>query len=441
MRPASIPFARWDGNYPDDVLAKESVEIRDDFKVGGGDWDVLSVSLCLRGFLFFMIFLMQSPHGWRGVWQRPHHLASRFAARGHYVRWVEPRYVKWLAGERERFWRARNEKPDERIEVAPVTLLNGERFGPIRKFNLSRLASALNRHLPSSANGKGVLWLYDPHQAELARLVPHDLLIYDIMDEYRGFPWSPPKIAEEEARLLAEADWVFAGTQALFDAKKLQAQGKIECLLSGVDAGHFREIRGTGTRTNPREPVPEFPMREKYRRLIGYAGMIDLRLDQELIADSARRHPDWGWILLGPTACDVTRLRAAPNVHLLGQKSYGELPAFYHSWDCAMIPFVENELTRHVNPTKMLEYAAAGLPVVARALPDIEQFYAEGAFLYRDAADCETQLKAILEGEAQPMESPLVREKLTQSAQWIKDRDWDAIAEKMLRRAEEIGKS
>ena len=65
------------------------------------------------------------------------------------------------------------------------------------------------------------------------------------------------------------------------------------------------------------------------------------------------------------------------------------------AWDAALIPFVENELTRHINPTKILEYAAAGLPVLARALPDVERYYAEGAYLYHTAEEFERQAGAI----------------------------------------------
>lgn len=377
-----------------------------------------------------MMFLFQSPHAWRGVWQRPHHLAVQFARAGHSVRWVEPRYLRWLLDEPARFLRARREMPSERIEVIPATLVNGERFAPIRRMNERRLARLLDAPLAAPVAGKRILWLYHPHEAHLARTVPHDLLVYDIMDEFRGFPWSPPGIEAEEAELLKSANLVFAGTHALLESKRAAAGSKIECELSGVDIEHFSAGRGKPV------PVDLAPLRSKYKRLLGYAGMIDLRVDQDLLVAGARSHPDWGWILLGPEAADTSRLRNEPNIHLLGQKAYADLPAYYAASDAAIIPFVENELTRHINPTKILEYAAAGLPVITVALPDVERFYADGAFLYRTPDEFETCLQRVFADDAK---SPEVLKKIEASRIWSRERSWEAIASRMLARISSFG--
>lgn len=377
-----------------------------------------------------MIFLIQSPHGWESVWQRPHHLAMRFARAGHFVRWVEPRYVRWIVAEPRRFFRSHEESIDDRIEVLPVTLVNGERLHGIRRYNCERLAAELNRPLPREAKGPRVLWLYNPHEAHLASEVPHDLLVYDIMDEYSGFPWSPPNIAGEEAELLRDADWVFAGTQALYEAKRAACEGKIACELSGVDVEHF-------SRARPRPiPIDMKQLREKYPRVLGYAGMIDVRIDQELLSESAKRHRDIGFVLLGPATVDVSKLKATPNIHLLGQKPYDELPSYYHAWDAALIPFVDSHLTRHINPTKMLEYAAAELPVISRSLPDVERFYSEGAFLYKTADEFEKCIAAAIEKN-----SDEVKAKLAKAIEWAHDRSWEAIAGRMLKQVEQLLKT
>lgn len=399
-----------------------------------------------------MRFLIQCPHAWRGVWQRPHHLALRFAAAGHDVRWIEPRYLRWLIDDPARFRAARPERPAPRLQTQPVTLLNGERFGPIRRLNLARQAAALRREpragkaptgkgaggngaggngSAAAATGPVVLWIYNPHEAALARLVPHDLLVYDIMDEYRAFPWAPPSLADEEDRLLRKADWVFAGTGALFDAKRPLAGGRIECVLSGVEPERFAPRAATGAGA-PNAPTDMRALRARFRRLVGYAGMVDFRLDQPLLVEAARRRPDWAFVLVGPARVDISALRAEPNIILTGERPYRALPAIYHSWDAAMLPFIEHDVTRHINPTKMLEYAAAGLPIVARALPDVERFYSEGAFLYRDAPGFGRALDAILEGDAAPHSRPEVAARLAVADAWANDRSWDRIAHDML---------
>lgn len=375
-----------------------------------------------------MIFLVQTPHPWRGIRQRPHHLMTRFARLGHFVRWVEPRYLRWLLGRSADFLRARDESPESNLQVRVRTLVNGERLPFIRAHNQFWLAQSLRAPLPRAANGPRVLWLYNPHEGHLADRVPHDLLVYDIMDEYQGFPWSPPRISEEERELLRRADWVFAGTQALYDAKRDLAPGKIECILSGVETERF---------ANP-APWPEAErrlaeLRKRFRKIAAYAGMIDLRLDQELLIQAAQRFPDWAFVLIGPAACDVSRLAALPNVVLAGQQPYESLPAWCRGCDAALLPFVENELTRHINPTKMLEYAAAGTPILARALPDVKTFYSEGAWLYETPEEFATGLEQIDHGAPEAREA-----KLAAARAWARERSWDALAEKMLRRVEAL---
>lgn len=372
-----------------------------------------------------MNFLFQSPHAWRGVWQRPHHLAREFARAGHAVRYVQPRYLKWLIEDRARFFQSRSERVDAKIDIRSVTLVNGERFEAVRSRNLRALAKELS--LPKSDVPR-VLWLYNPHEAALTDLVPHEILVYDIMDEYRGFPWSPPNIEKEEAALLARANHVFAGTGALFDAKRTQAEGKIECVLSGVDAKHFARLNQAVA------PPPEIAaIKSKFQKIIGYAGVIDLRVDQDLVIELARQYPEWCWIFLGPMRCDASQLRAEPNIQLLGEKHYEDLPGYYHSFDCAVIPFVENEVTRHINPTKMLEYAAAGLPILSRALPDAKRFYADGAWLYHTQGEARKMLEAILNSSNAGIEE-LGSKKLARAAEWSRERSWSALAAQMIER-------
>ena len=384
-----------------------------------------------------MIFLVQTPHAWRGIRQRPHHLMTRFARRGHAVRWVESRYARWLVGRSAEFFRARSERPEANLEVRPVTLINGERLAPIRAWNKARLARVMDRPPTPGAKGPRVLWIYSPHEGHLVDRVAHDLVVYDIMDEYRGFPWSPSGIVEEENELLRRADCVFAGTRALYEAKGRMARGLVECILSGVEVEHF--ARGSGA-TDEQGAAAADPvhrdLRARYRRLLGYAGMIDLRIDQAMLRAAARKFAHWGFVLLGPVATNVDDLRDVPNIHLLGARPYADLPSYYHAWDAAALPFIDNELTRHINPTKILEYGAAGLPIIARALPDVERYYADGAWLYRTGEEFMARLRDLDEA------SPADRAPRLQIARgWADQRGWDALAGRMLETVASLLKS
>lgn len=369
-----------------------------------------------------MNFLVQTPHAWRGIHQRPHHLMKRFADAGEHVVWIEPRYLRWLLRRRSDFFRARNESPCPRLHVRPVTLVNGERFGPLRRFNQARIARAMVEPLTELPPEPTILWIYNPHEVHLADTVPHQLLVYDIMDEYRGFPWSPARIAEEEAELLERADWVFTGTRALYEAKQARAPGRVECELSGVETDFFATSDGP-------PPPPLDRIVPRHRHVAGYAGMIDMRVDQDLILAAAAGLPEWAFVLIGPVVVDVSRLSAQPNVYLTGPQPYTALPACYRTFDVALLPFIESDLTRHINPTKMLEYAAAGRPIVARGLPEIVHFYARGAWLYETTPECIAHLRSISNA---PFEA--LAPKLEVARTWSAERSWDAIADRMLQR-------
>ena len=108
---------------------------------------------------------------------------------------------------------------------------------------------------------------------------------------------------------------------------------------------------------------------------MGVVGMHDSRLDVEALEAIATADPSWQVVLIGPVKpgqVDEQRLRRLPNVHLLGEKPRPELPAYLKGMACALIPYKANELTRNIFPLKLFEYLAAGVPVVAGGLPELQ---------------------------------------------------------------------
>ena len=109
---------------------------------------------------------------------------------------------------------------------------------------------------------------------------------------------------------------------------------------------------------------------------LGFFGVIDERMDVELLRGVALARPSWHVILLGPVVkIDPATLPALPNIHYLGSKTYKELPAYIGSWDVALLPFARNEATRFISPTKTPEYMAAGRPVVSTSIRDVVRPY------------------------------------------------------------------
>jgi UDP-galactopyranose mutase len=139
---------------------------------------------------------------------------------------------------------------------------------------------------------------------------------------------------------------------------------------SSVDIAHFAAAR-TLTTTPPDQPATSM-------RRIGYCGVIDERMDYDLLRGLAAARPDWQFVLVGPTAkIDAAALPQAANVHYLGPKPYASLPSYLAGWDVAMLPFARNESTRFISPTKTPEYLAAGKPVVSTSIRDVVRPYGQ----------------------------------------------------------------
>jgi UDP-galactopyranose mutase len=122
---------------------------------------------------------------------------------------------------------------------------------------------------------------------------------------------------------------------------------------------------------------------------LGFYGVIDERIDLDLLAALADAQTDWQLVLVGPTAkIDLDTLPKRTNIHYLGSKSYADLPTYLAGWDVAIMPFAHNESTRFISPTKTLEYLAGGKPVVSTSIHDVVSPYGQqGLVSIADTAD------------------------------------------------------
>jgi UDP-galactopyranose mutase len=189
------------------------------------------------------------------------------------------------------------------------------------------------------------------------------------MDQLASFKGAPRAITILEQELFSRVDVVFTGGHSLFEAKRAMHRN-VQVFPSSVDVPHFATARAS--RAEP--PDQALLLRPR----LGYAGVIDERLDLELIDGVAARRPDWQLVLVGPVVkIDPATLPRRPNIHYLGGKSYAELPAYLAGWSVAMMPFARNEATRYISPTKTPEYLAAGRRVVSTSIRDVVSPYGE----------------------------------------------------------------
>jgi UDP-galactopyranose mutase len=184
------------------------------------------------------------------------------------------------------------------------------------------------------------------------------------MDELPNIRFASPQLPLMERDLMREADLVFTGGQSLYNAKRT-LHAHVHCFPSSVDRAHF----GTARQKDIRQPQDQEPI--THPRL-GFYGVIDERMDFELLAVLAASRPEWQIILVGPIAkVSPDELPKQANIHYLGPKSYEDLPRYLAGWEAALMPFAINEATRFISPTKTPEYLAGGKPVVSTPITDV----------------------------------------------------------------------
>jgi hypothetical protein len=290
---------------------------------------------------------------WDLVFQRPQHLMTR-AARDHQVVYLEePRYDSVQRPELA----LRCERSG--VSVATPILPQGacDSAGTIRGM-VDRLTFG-RRDL--------VAWYYTPMALGFSAHLSPAVTVYDCMDELSAFADPPPGLGELEAQLFARADVVFTGGRSLYEAKR-RRHGEVFLFPSSIDAAHFNQARKGRPDPADQAPIP--------RPRIGYFGVIDERMDRDLVLRAARACPDIQFVMLGPVVkVDPSALPRADNLHWLGGKSYAELPPYLANWDAGWMPFALNESTRFISPTKTPEFLAAGLRLVSTAVVDVVRDY------------------------------------------------------------------
>ena len=217
-------------------------------------------------------------------------------------------------------------------------------------------------------------WYYTPMSLAIGNHFSPRIIIYDCMDELSLFNFAPPALKEREKELFEKADLVFTGGHNLYQAKKDQ-HNNIFPFPSSIDKEHFAKARTISGDTADQAGIPH--------PRFGFYGVVDERFDIDLLKDVAEKKPDWHFIIIGPVVkIDPAILPRLENIHYLGSRNYDELPEFLAGWDVAMIPFLRNDSTRFISPTKTPEYLAGGKPVISTSITDVVDPYGKQGLVH-----------------------------------------------------------
>ena len=292
---------------------------------------------------------------WNFVFQRPQQLMTRLAAHYRIWFWEEP-----IVGGDDVAWLDEQPAAGGPAGAGMRVMVPHLPAGLDDAAREDALAGLLRTALAAEGT-VAVRWYYTPMMLPFSRGVAADCTVYDCMDELSAFRFAPPALLALEEELLAASDLVFTGGYSLYEAKRGR-HPDVRPFPSSVDVAHFARARSA----RPGRAAPR----------LGFYGVIDERMDLDLLAHVAAARPDWTIEVVGPVVkIDPADLPQLPNLYFSGPRSYDELPAVLAGWDVALMPFALNEATRFISPTKTPEYLAAGRPVVSTPIVDVARHY------------------------------------------------------------------
>jgi len=268
------------------------------------------------------------------------------------------------------------------------------------KFNRAVLGRKIRRAADTRGLRDPIMWTSLPTAVDLVGACGDNGLVYYCGDDFgalAGVDHEP--VLACERRLAASADVIFAASAPL--AARFDPNRTVH-LPHGAHVELF---------TEPAHRAPDLP---NDGPVAGFYGSLSEWLDQDLVVACATQLPQWQFVFIGDQRTNLERLKALPNVRLLGPRAHEDLPSYVQHWDVSLLPFVDNAQIRACNPLKLREYLAAGRPIVATPFPAL-QTYADHI---RQAVDADSFAAAINSSRADTFEFQRQRREIVRSESW-----------------------
>jgi hypothetical protein len=338
---------------------------------------------------------------WGYRFQRPQQLMRQFARHGHRVFYVSHEFLMWSQA-------AAKTLESNIVELRLRANVGEDCYrGVISDRDAKAMADVIGR-LPLGCGGdETVVMVQLPFWTRLAEELRSRFgwrIVYDCMDDLSGFSRRANAMVAMEERMLEVADVTIA-TADLLQHKVQHRTKQVAVVRNGVDYGHFagEATRAAATAKTACSAINATTNEKTPTAVIGYYGAIARWFDSDLVAELAALRPQWRFQLIGDTySANLARLRKLPNIELIGERPYAELPRWMANWNSCIIPFKRTPLTEATNPVKVYEMLAAGKPVVAVDLPELRPIARSGLIeIAENAQAFAAKIDRLLDAESQ----------------------------------------
>lgn len=352
-----------------------------------------------RGILHGHDIVCFSSIDWQFIWQGHQEIMSTLAANGNRVLFVENTGVRApsvrdlprLRQRLQNWWRGtkgfRHER-DNLFVFSPV-LLPFPYSRIVRRINRVLLLRSVRRWMGAAGFDQPIVWTFLP--TPLVREAIADLeplvSVYYCIDDFASSSKAARRIESSEQQLFRDVDLVFVTAEKLRE-RAARFSDRVHLFPFGVSLQKFESARASAA--PPPADLTALP-----KPIIGYVGGVHKWIDFPLLADVARRMPEASFVLVGPVQADVSALDGLANVHLLGKRDHDDVPSYVKGFDVGVVPYLLTDYTANVYPTKLNEYLAMGIPVVATDLPEIRRFNVTHGPIVAAARDANAFVDAI----------------------------------------------
>jgi glycosyltransferase involved in cell wall biosynthesis len=339
--------------------------------------EALSEGTMLRG--HHLVYF--GPDTWDGLWRTRQQIMSMFATQNK-VLFVEgrPRLRKTLAGfRRGDLGLSDLRRPTVRRISANLHVFRYPLWTPESgRFPLGQLTKiagrlALRRALRELQAAEPIVWFHRPSMIDLINEVPSPrLLLYHVVDEYTTYGGVTPdgrrRMEEQEKTMMSLVDAVIVVSEKLFGDKR-PFNPNTYLVPNGVNYQAF-----SAALADPQLPDDLWAIR---RPRLGYVGLIGSKLNLSMLYELAQQDPEWSLVLVGDVSRSVEgwqALLAMPNVHHLGPVDGTQVPYYVKGFDVGLMPYEQNRHADYIDPMKLYDYLAAGIPVVSLDIPAVHRF-------------------------------------------------------------------